>query len=764
MAIVVSTAIDVEVKPTKDQLWGLAHLFQANWRTAPQVFSGFSTGIDHALSASEQRWGRYRGPLRTVQALVTAWGEEAPRKVVSFFMRNAQARLLQPLWPDQVKITATPTVTNLPCDPNDRRFFVNQYVAVLKFDNHGFSSEFEVTTITAVNAGSIDVVALSSITPAIGYKIYPLIEAKLKLRQSGGMITDQALDIAITSRETVGQMALPIEATVSIGTNPPGQQVFDSLPVWNFTAEPSSVRRGTVRRGSEANVGLGSTNEVEGDRGLHTYEASYRWKNRAKFGEIRRFFESRAGRLEPFYFVSPLTEMVVEGFTNTTIAVRSIGPEIDWDFYSHVAVIKKDGEIIIKEIVSVNRVSDTDTLTVAAFSVTPTLSDTRRVTSAQKVRFDTDEMSETWITDDKGETFFSFVEVDFEQSVSIPDLEEVLESAQGLFGQSVGMFPGGWMFPGFRHDTPFMQRTDTLGRRDFFWRATKNFTFKSFFVSQTTNSAGSIENITRGLGPDFMTFGTPIGDYTHEIILPGLDTMEVRKGDLMRFETGGNGALTGPDGGTSWPRGMPYYERFSGGGFSMRGGDHLQTVIKDNAGNLIQQMFTSPFGDTTTDKLFTGFDGLGIRMTPPFGLTVMGMYFVDVGDFNVGTALDITIKIDITGGGNVATGRFNADEFFASEPGNPFFIMFDDDVFLDPSIEYDCYLDLSNMDAAHTTAKVRTFTLDTIFASDPVAKANAAPWGITDIKPIEAATIPTWTVLTDEWVNIGLVVRTIGAQ
>lgn len=772
MAIQPSVAIGVETKPTKDQLWALAHLFQANWAQNPRIFSAFSTSIKHALTGSEQRWGRVQVPYRTIEALITTFQDITPRKVGSMLMRNAQARFLCPVWVDQTKITGSPTATNLPCEPTDRRFFVNQFVAVLKLGPGGIPDEFEVTDVTAVNANSIDVTALTTITPVAGYRIYPLIEARLALTQEAQGFTDEALGLNFTAQETTGQMALPLDTGVTIGVTPAGQAEFDGLPVWSFKPNPDTVVRGVARLGGYSELERSPTLETHGDRALHKWSASYRWFSREEFGKIRRFFESRAGRLEPFYFIAPLKELIVESITDTTIVVQAIGPEIDWDFYTHVAVVKRDGTNILKAINSVVRAGSSDTINVDSFGGSPpALADVKRVTHAYKVRFDSDEMREAWFTDEYGESEFSFVEVLDEKDKTITNLVEMLSSAEGLIGQAEGMFPGGWLYPGFRYDQPIFDRiTDgSLWTRQFELVAEESFSLHHIHYHQVANGLIQIINETQSNTRTGSRSTSTVGNYSHKATFSS-PFFDVQKGDRLRVRFGGGQrGYEGAVGGTSWPRGTPYNERIEGGNTLLRqsGFNHMAWET-NSAGVFVHPDVIVPYAATAHFN-FKDTEAMGVRLTLPFPMTVMGMYICVRFNFSTGQPFDISYFIKKkSDGSTIGQGRLNIANIFNGVVGGPLLAMLDSDVLLEAGIEYDCYFDFTNVVAGIGNSGSVYVTMQTEFQSSDEAKLNGFPWTLDDAVPLRAGdgvlpSLPTLTALPDEWINAGLVVRSIGA-
>ena len=225
----------------------------------------------------------------------------------------------------------------------------------------------------------------------------PLIEGNIVQSMSGTIITDNAVSLRLTIKETPGVSAIP--ALQAPDTTPTGFDSFESMPILDLPLSWDGMQFGVSRPGNYTRSGLADLYQLKGDRPLQTGELTFAQLSRAEVFKLIRFFESRRGRLYPWLLAPPATDLTATAIGTTSVTVTAVGPERDWDFFPHVAIVLWDGTVYVREISGVARGAGSDVITLADAIPAVLLSAVKRVATGLKARFDTDEMVENWITD-----------------------------------------------------------------------------------------------------------------------------------------------------------------------------------------------------------------------------------------------------------------------------------------------------------------------------------------------------------------------------
>lgn len=413
--------------PTPDQLWGLEYLFSCDWSNGMSINSAYSTDIVKTLDDREQRWGFTPVPFRTINATLLTYGNSNVAKTRNLIARASAARWLVPLYSDEVIMNANGSSFTVFGDMTNKRFFINQRVALVRFGNsHCEPILLGTALIGNVNSGNL-VLDSSTTSWKAGDSIFPLIEADIALSNVVDIETDNVLSFELTAQETFGPSTTP--GLVNIGnTGYPNAVTFGGYLVLNPDPDfgKSGLKVGVVRSGIVSQVGLGKVASVYGSRHRWQYTLDYTNLSRQNSADMIRFFESCGGRLKPFWLISPTSDVPVSSFSTTTITCPASFNVDDWAFYTHVAVVLADGSFILKAIVSVARVSSTDTITVASFGIAPTLSNVKRVSFAHLMRLDSDEMKEDWNSDSYVLSSFDCVEVFGESDITLTNLTDLV--------------------------------------------------------------------------------------------------------------------------------------------------------------------------------------------------------------------------------------------------------------------------------------------------------------------------------------------------
>jgi hypothetical protein len=426
----VTTPVPAGTAPTSpDDVWAPASMFTANWGERVITRSGFETQIDHAESASEQRFGFLGKPFRSVAATLQAFSAEQSRDLMTVMMRGSVCGSIVPLWSDKTQLTAAAAATDtvISCDTTYRRIFATYRVAIIARNKQPQAATFEIATVASVTSTTISLADPLTNSYPLGAIVVPLIEARIVLENKGSVKTDKTMSVPLQAIEVAGDTQLPL--INAIGSTPSGMSTYLSYPV--FVADTNydgSVDVGVRRYGSLNPSGITALPTVQGDRASWTFGIPLLCLDRASAWKVISLFESRAGRLHPFWLPSPVTEYTVISIAGTAVQVTATGSVYDWTFRPYFFVLYSDGTFQCRAVSSVSRSSGVDTLTLDGTLTIPTGKSVVRATQLVLVRSDSDELEESWNTNRCMACNLDLVEVLKEKSVTIANLDVLTSS------------------------------------------------------------------------------------------------------------------------------------------------------------------------------------------------------------------------------------------------------------------------------------------------------------------------------------------------
>lgn len=328
---------------------------------------------------------------------------------------------LVPFGPSEVDVTATGPET-LACDPRYRRFFRDGRVLIATLRDDPELIQYEVAEIGEVGPNFLALKAPLAIPFVPEARIWPLIEARPVVEASGEAETDEVLSYQVAVQELVGPSALP----AWVGPNEVlsdfdylnGIPIFDGITYdWK-----GNISIGAKREEIVSSIGITDETERKGDRPLAIGKMDFLFLYREDAHRLLRFFDSRRGRTYPFLLPSPVLDLIYDGISTTTVSVLHHNrPEVDWMFFPYIVVGMPNGDKHLRRITSTTRTGNVDVLTVDP--ALPALTDVLQVRTAALMRFDTDEITETWQTDEVMRTSLPVREVEFDIAITteVPD-------------------------------------------------------------------------------------------------------------------------------------------------------------------------------------------------------------------------------------------------------------------------------------------------------------------------------------------------------
>lgn len=421
----------------------LEYLFRPDWSQPIVIESSWSTDIAVNQSGEETRRGLVDRPSRSMAVQhkgISSQGYDAAL-LESFVQAQSEGYPLVPLWSDFVKLSGAVSAgaTSLPVETTaSRRFFVGQTAMLVEpmtpdptLGETRTRYRFVSVTIASVGSTAIGVSPLPS-GFGRGARVFPALRSNMNLSVSARLLTRGMADTSVRYLERVGSDSGAAPGLWSVGSNPPGEQTFAGLPIFTFRedwATPPAAE--TIRQGEMGLVGLDSLANVYGVAPRRRWSPSVAALTRDEAWRLLRFFDSRGGRLWPFWYPNPQTGISVESFGSSSVLCRVGFPTLaqaqKWSG-RHVCFVLKSGSVTIRRVSSVSDDAGRARLNLSAsidLSAVNSAS-VRRVTWCSLVRFDRDVMGEQWLTDSVMRTELPMIELqtsgDAESVPSLPDI------------------------------------------------------------------------------------------------------------------------------------------------------------------------------------------------------------------------------------------------------------------------------------------------------------------------------------------------------
>lgn len=424
MSVIPKPLADVNGPGAVGQVLPPGYLFLPQWREPMELATAFGTVVTRAQTLAEERKGLAPRPLRIGEFTVQGMKQLDTWRVEMLAQRLAQADSLVPLPSDVTKLLAAGAGPVLSCDTQFRRLFDGARVIIAEPTRAARFDEFEVATIAGTTATTLTLTAALSRSYAAGSRIYPAIETTISAEVEVDIFNDRLVGSRLRWAEAAGVSQLP--GLQAVGTTPAEFSELGGLPILDIPPDWNRIAAASQRIARAGRTGRTSVIQTWGARALFARSMTWQFATRAAAWPLLKFFDSRAGRLHPFLMPSWLEDFVGLALGGDTVDVVANGPDFDYTHVTHLAVLERNGAVHVRIIDQVDRLSgNIDRMTLA----TPlpsglTLTDVRRLSAAQQVRFAKDELTERWITDQAVSVTAPVVEVVNEKSVAILDTSQ----------------------------------------------------------------------------------------------------------------------------------------------------------------------------------------------------------------------------------------------------------------------------------------------------------------------------------------------------
>ncbi len=402
----------------------LPNMIRHNWSGEATLESAWLTDVTAARTVAEERRGSVAKPYRTLTASLTGLRVRDATELWQNLQRQSQQRTVVPLYCDFSKVTAASSGTTINCDTRYRRFFVGAWCLVHVWSRpNNLPANPSYQKIVGLTASTITTESALPQTYPAGARVYPVLEVLPNLEGSALFLSDQTCHVDLQVREIFGRSALN-PTTEAI---PAGVSTYQGIPVFNVPPDWSAnLRSEVLREGEEGGQGLGTVQELLGDRPRQRHVLEITALRRPQAWKTIQFFDYVCGRMRDFWLVAPESIHDVVSATTTTLTITAIGNFLDLQkFWPAVGILKLDGTVVTRAITSyVDNGNGTWTLGFADAGTTLSAALIRRATSAHHVRLDSDAMTEKWSTDETMSTRLLMIDALEEKDVTLTGIFE----------------------------------------------------------------------------------------------------------------------------------------------------------------------------------------------------------------------------------------------------------------------------------------------------------------------------------------------------
>lgn len=395
-----------------------------------------------ADDSTEERRGLLDRPVRTVRYSLLGMSRDDANKLFMFGNRRAIAHGQGPLVPHHVTITGEASGDTIPGDFSMRPIFVGARVLIHAWDSKTRRpSRVAHHTIEAIEDGSIIVSPDLADPYPKGSRVMPLIDCDISLEMDATALTDEHVDVTVEVNEIGGPSCLPAlvpDLADIFPIAPDGNPILDMEP-----DREGGVEHGITRQGEDINLGRGHMTVGDGPRGAYRANLPFKLK-RPQWWDLARFFDSRRGRLRPFWAMSLTQQLDVVEYGADYVDVMPSGSIEDAETFGVAVGFRTRSGLRVVRVVEeiIDNTGTTGTWRIELDNRIDEIigQDMRRVGWAHLVRWDSDDITEDWETDDFCTTTLPIVELVNEKRVDIPDIEKDVEILEGIPSKDLDLY------------------------------------------------------------------------------------------------------------------------------------------------------------------------------------------------------------------------------------------------------------------------------------------------------------------------------------
>lgn len=389
--------------------------FWHNWVSSCRVETRFRTEIvpsrDDGL---EERVAAAERPYRSLTLRWTAKDAAEQSRIHFVLVRAAGQRTYVPIYPDQQITTATSNGTTINCPTASSRFAVGSEVLIVSAN--GVTRERK--TIQSFTGAAITLTGALANAYAAGARVFPLILAEIQPDSGYAAYTRSAGEVDATFVEVFSSASIPAAADIdepgALGADTSdANDMVPEAPVLSLAPDfVLPVATPISRPHDRADFGLGTIITPRGPRAAFGWEFNYLTTSKAAAADLHEFFDSRRGRLMPFYWVNPVIDWELAAIDVDQVDIVGVGNVADLqDALEYVAVVMKDGTTYIRKVASVGTSGANFVINLDVDLPVLSSGNVDRVTSAHFARFAKDALLQEARTDGVSVWRVSVVEV-----------------------------------------------------------------------------------------------------------------------------------------------------------------------------------------------------------------------------------------------------------------------------------------------------------------------------------------------------------------
>lgn len=329
--------------------------FLHNWAKKSSLESTYSTDITaSAEDVAEERTALLQKPWRALSCQWAVKGGAETNQMLTELRRLVDETSVIPLYMHarQVTTAVDSLDTTVYSDFSTGHWFQNGPVVIFSFKPTKSGENIQVDSyVTKVISSRFDdrlvlTGAVGSDFPAGRTYVMPLMQVHPQTEVEVSMLTNTLLRIDISFDEIYGSTALPPTFT----DLPPNYDSYNDYPILSTVPQWSDgVMQRLKREGSQDALGRGRVVYQRGAR--HRVMHSLRFQeNRTIAWDLIRFFDSRRGRLIPFWVIDFDNIYTVALISNPNLTVSSsIGTLAEFQAeMDYIGVIFSDGTTAVR--------------------------------------------------------------------------------------------------------------------------------------------------------------------------------------------------------------------------------------------------------------------------------------------------------------------------------------------------------------------------------------------------------------------------------
>jgi hypothetical protein len=384
-------------------------LLPHNWSSNFILETEYSTDIITAReNQTEERRALLGRPIRTASIKWSAIPTERLEKMLHLMRYMNEDRFVLPIYSDISPITADydaggSTPLDLSIAYNQRRFFVNGYVAVEK------AGELAFRRLISFTPTGIQIDSALPWSGTVGQLfVFPCFTAEQLLDSSLSLITDEIGEISLTVKEAISKYALPTSWTGL----PPSWDTFQDLPI----VDPLYLQNWAnilpikdQRAGIQQAMGRGTYTELWGAAPKRITSLTC-LQERAEAYKFLQLFDSRRGRLLPLWVIDAQGGWQVKTVGSGYLEVYSRGDISYLSEVDYIGLTDRWGNSEVREVGSIT-LSGSDWRFNLTSSFTIAAADVVHCARVRKSRFEKDVLKQEYVTDNIVLTSASFIEL-----------------------------------------------------------------------------------------------------------------------------------------------------------------------------------------------------------------------------------------------------------------------------------------------------------------------------------------------------------------